>query len=135
MLGLDDKADVVGTIATLNKEAEDLRTLPAKLQEAEQRIADLTPKAADGEQYRTDLISEALAEGVRAYGDKFDSETYSAMLRSAPLTVIKRMKADWAIVGDSRFAPGGRQTTDKGEQAPGNGQKQRVHVPANAHKV
>lgn len=75
------------------------------------RVAELEPRAADGDQYRNDLVSEALAEGVRAYGNDFDSETYEATLRAAPLKVIKRMAADWKAVGDARLA-GGRQTTD-----------------------
>lgn len=90
------------------------------------RVAELEPRAADGDTYRNDLVSEALAEGVRAYGNDFDTETYEATLRGSPLKVIKRMAADWKAVGDSRFA-GGRQTTDGGQAVDEQGQ--RSHMP------
>ncbi|MGN6814410.1 MAG: hypothetical protein ACTHMP_26385, partial [Thermomicrobiales bacterium] len=72
--------------------------------------------ADDGRQYRTDLVTEALEEGVRALGEGFAAETYKGMLETAPLETIKRMRDDWRAVGDKRF-PGGRQTTE-GEPAP-----------------
>jgi hypothetical protein len=52
------------------------------------------------------------------------------------LDVIKRMKTDWATIGDNRFAPGGRKTTEKGEDAPGDkSQRRQVNVPASAFAV
>ncbi|MGD9892665.1 MAG: hypothetical protein AB7R89_06130 [Dehalococcoidia bacterium] len=76
----------------------------------------LRPLADDGRAYRADLISAALAEGVRAYGDGFAQETYRAVLESSTLDVIKRMRDDWQAVGDKQF-PGGRQTVETEEQA------------------
>lgn len=75
------------------------------------RVRELEPRASDGDTYRNDLVSEALAEGVRAYGNDFAKETYETTLRSAPLEVIKRMRDDWKVTGDARFA-GGRSTSD-----------------------
>ncbi len=74
----------------------------------------LQADAADGRQYRTDLVSEALAEGVRALGSAFETETYRTMLTAAPLKTIKRMRDDWRVVGDARL-PGGRATVDDDE--------------------
>lgn len=104
------------------------------------RVAELEPRAADGDAYRSDLVSEALAEGVRAYGDKFAKETYEQTLRNAPLAVIKQMRDDWKAVGDARFA-GGRQTTE-GEEAPNeqhpegsrNGKQVELRAPASQYK-
>jgi hypothetical protein len=80
------------------------------------RVSALEPRAADGDAYRNDLVAEALAEGVRALGQDFDSETYEEQLRGAPLKVVKRMRDDWKAAGDARFA-GGRQTNDGDEPA------------------
>jgi hypothetical protein len=142
-----DEVDVLGVVQSTGEELARLHTveqsfeaaqkrmkaLEGDLQAAQERVKALEPEAADGRQYRSDLISEALAEGVRAYGEKFAQATYETMLRAAPLDVIKQMKADWATVGDQRFA-GGRQSTDGGEQAPGK-QAEKRRAPAAAHRV
>ncbi|MCI0489379.1 MAG: hypothetical protein L0229_22530 [Blastocatellia bacterium] len=73
--------------------------------------------AADGRRYREDLIAEALAEGVRAHGDKFQEETYRSMLDRSDIDTIKRMRDDWKAVGDANF-PGGRLSQDASERKP-----------------
>lgn len=74
----------------------------------------LAALADDGAAYRTDLIADTLAEGVRALGESFATETYRAMLSAAPLETIKRMRSDWKSVADQKF-PAGRQTVDSPE--------------------
>lgn len=125
---------VITESATLKTVTAERDTAQGKLAEAEKRIKDLEPQAADGVQYRKDLVDEALAEGVRAYGDKFDAETYRSMLEGAKLDVIKRMKSDWAAVGDGRFAPG-RQSRDEGEPAPNGNQRKTNRLPDEAFAV
>ncbi len=72
----------------------------------------LRPLADDGTRYREDLITAALTEGVRAYGDTFAKETYEGLLRGATIETIKRLRDDWQAVADRQF-PGGRQTRDE----------------------
>lgn len=101
-------------------DADDLPASTAKLIEdvqtaAEQR-ATLEAEAADGRSYRADLIAESLAEGVRAYGDKFSRATYEATLKAAPLATIRQMRDDWRTVAADRLQ-GGRQTTDAAQPA------------------
>lgn len=133
-LGVGNDVDLPGVILTNQEELTRLRPLEQQLKTAQERIAELKPQADDGAQYRSDLITEALAEGVRAYGDKFDGDTYGNMLKTAPLATIKRMKADWQATGDARL-PQGRQTVDD-SQAPGaDGQQRRVRVPDKAYKA
>jgi len=129
-LAIDANADVVSVATNIAEQAQRLRSVEAdrdaiagkltteqtRATELEAKVKELSPLAEDGRTYRTDLISEAIADGVRAYGESFDAEMYGDVLRSATLPVIKRMKADWAKVGDKTFT-GGRQTTDEGEQA------------------
>lgn len=76
----------------------------------------LRPLADDGRTYRTDLVTAALAEGVRAYGDDFAEETYRPVLEAAPLSTVKRMRDDWQKQGDARL-PKGRQTVDETPRA------------------
>lgn len=77
-------------------------------------VARLTPLADDGRAYRNDLVTEALAEGVRAMGENFAQETYEATLRGASIETIKRMRDDWRAIGDANF-PSGRQTVNEEE--------------------
>lgn len=85
----------------------------------------LRPLADDGRRYRVDLITAALAEGVRAYGDGFAADTYRSVLTTAPLDVIQRMRVDWQAVGDARFT-GGRATIDGADATP---------APVTAHAI
>lgn len=138
-LGVDAKADLVKAVVDLQATGNDDETraqlagLEERAAKAEATVAELTPLAADGKQYRTDLVADALAEGVRAMGDKFDAETYGAILQTAPLTTIKRMRDDWRLTGDGRFQPG-RQSQDKGDEAPKQPTAKRSE-PAGLYKV
>ena len=147
-LGIGKDADVISAITGIAEQAQKLRSVEedrnavATKLEAEQtraneldaKVKELEPQAADGRAYRTDLIADAIAEGVRARGEDFDVETYRSVLESASITVIKRMKADWQAVGDSQFV-GGRKTTDEGEQAPEKKSERKPVVGKSAYKV
>lgn len=85
--------------------------LVTRVRELQTENARLAPLAKDGETYRGDLVTQALAEGARAHGQSFDSGTYQGILASAPIEVIKRMRDDWTAIGNKQF-PGGRQTRD-----------------------
>lgn len=132
-LNLDEAADVTGAVAGLAAEVEQLRKAGDKVVELEQRIKALEPQAEDGRQYRSDLIAEALAEGVRALGDKFDRAARERTLQALPLADIKAMRDAWSDIGDARF-PRGRQSVDESE-APGNGRQQPSLVPDHLYAV
>lgn len=85
------------------------------IQALQKRVAELEPQAKDGLAYREDLVQDALKEGVRAQGAEFDKPTYEEMLRTSPLTLVKRFRDDWKKVADKAL-PAGRSTTDEGEQ-------------------
>lgn len=98
------------------------------------RLKELEPQAADGRQYRSDMVAEALAEGVRAQGKDFDQPTYEAMLTNAPIATIKRMRDDWQRIGNERLK-GGRQSVDD-DQTPGQEQTKSVSlVPDAAYRA
>lgn len=136
VLALKPEDDIAGAVLAVSGERDRLRVENDKsakeLETLRAKVTELTPQAADGVAYRSDLIGETLGEGVRAMGDKFSQETYENVLRSAPLAVIKKIKEDWAAVGNSRF-PGGRQTVDNSE-APTQ-QRKSEGVPAAAYKA
>lgn len=131
ILGVDENTDVAGAVMTTNTELLRLRPLETEVATLRKQVETLTPQAKDGETYRNDLVAEALTEGVRAMGDKFSKETYETLLRISPLDVIKRMKNDWTEIGNVRF-PGGRLSTDEGQQAPGQAERTNL-VPAMAY--
>lgn len=108
---------VAGGVVTAEERATlDDEAALAAVDKLAKRVQALEPRAAEGDTYRNDLVAAALAEGVRAYGDKFASETYARTLRASPLEVVKQMRDDWKAVGDTRF-PGGRRTND-GDETP-----------------
>lgn len=93
------------------------------------RIKTLEAQAAEGVQYRKDLVKDALAEGVRAQGDDFDAKLYEATLNSSPLAVVKRMRDDWKKFADAAL-PGGRRSVDN-DQTPTK--EERSLVPDSAY--
>lgn len=137
VLALSADGDAVATVASLVAERDRLaaehKTATTDAEALRAKVAELEPQAKDGAQYRTDLIAEALGEGVRAYGDKFAKETYEKLLRSVSLDVIKQMKADWLTLGNERFK-GGRATVDN-SQAPAKDEKRGGGVPDAAFKT
>lgn len=119
-LTLDRVEKALATVDGANVEARlagvlaERTSLGQRVKALEAEVATLKPKAADGATYRADLIANALAEGVRAYGEKFDETTYRSLLESADLTVVKRLLTDWQSIGNGRL-PSGRKTGDKHE--------------------
>ncbi|MEW6210152.1 MAG: hypothetical protein AB1631_17430 [Acidobacteriota bacterium] len=85
----------------------------------------LVSLASDGQTYRSDLIGEAIAEGVRAHGAEFAQETYRQMLQKSDIATIKRMRDDWKAVADKNLA-GGRQTEDSNDPPQSEPQKRQV---------
>ena len=143
-LGLDENADLVATVTTLASQAESAEAersaLADKLEEATSRVGELEAEAAelriaaeDGKTYRVDLIEDALSNGVRAFGNNFERKTYEDMLKASPLNVIKRLRDDWAVVGDAAFE-GGRKSQDNGE-APATSRKRKMNVPESAYRA
>jgi hypothetical protein len=101
-------------IRTLVGVETDEEVVPA-VETLKQRVSQLEPQAEDGRTYRTDLVAQALAEGVRAMGNDFDKTVYETTLKSAPLSVVKRMRDDWKRVADANL-PQGRQSQEQGQQ-------------------
>ncbi|MEJ7763498.1 MAG: hypothetical protein WKF80_11965 [Thermomicrobiales bacterium] len=72
----------------------------------------LRANAAIGEQYRLDLIEEALVEGVRSMppgkGSLFPSDTYREMMERSSTTIeqVKAMLESWRMAGNAQFATG-----------------------------
>ncbi len=74
----------------------------------QREVKRMQPLAADGTDYRNDLVSEAIVEGVRAGMDEASCRT---VLQPAPLASIKSMRDSWRKLGDKNFT-GGRKTVD-----------------------
>lgn len=85
--------------------------------------SELKPLAEQGRQYREDLISTAMTEGVRAHGNDFKVDQYKRVLSSATLEDIKSITADFKKVADT-VLPSGRQTVQEDETP----EKQEVEV-------
>jgi len=91
----------------------------ARLADLERQVADLSPLAETGRQYRADLIEEALTEGVRAFGNTFQRELHRRIFERASLEEIKAIRAEWQGLSRDKFGDGKRQS-------------QPVELPSNA---
>lgn len=130
-----DFEDLYNEARTVATEAmgEELEPAQAIRQLAEE-VERLRPLADDGRTYRSDLIEEALAEGVRANGDEFAEETYRGILERADIATIKRMRDDWKRLGDKRF-PGGSGTVPEDETPASEQTREPNLVPDEAYRA
>ncbi len=99
-----------------------LRWLAESHSAAQARIAELEPLAALGRRYREDVLAETLAEGVRAMGAQFPTDTYRAMLADAGMDELQRVRQSFAELARQRL-PAGRQTGDAHQPPPDAGSK------------
>lgn len=65
-------------------------------------------------EFVTAETEDAIAQGVRAQGDKFDKERYSSLFQRASLTEIRSFRKEWEDKADAELA-GGRRGTETGE--------------------
>ena len=64
----------------------------------------------DGEKYRANLITLALAEGVRAYGNEFKEAEWKPRFDKNDADFIIAQTQTFKDVGDAKWGPGGRVT-------------------------
>jgi TolA-binding protein len=89
--------------------------LTRQLDDARAEIARLRPLADDGRAYRTDLVEQAITEGIRAYGNAFPVETDREMLGNQSLDAIKRVRDMHKDAADKAI-PTGRTSVDRAER-------------------
>jgi len=101
------------------QEIAKLRDRSAKVDELERtvsklsrRVEELKPLAEQGEAYRADLVEDALAAGVRAYGNDFNRDVYATVMEKITLDAIKRMRDDWNKFAQSVFQSGRASSDD-----------------------
>lgn len=77
-----------------------------------QRLVTLEAEAVDGRAYRTQLITDTLAWGVRAHGNDFRREMYERMFKEPgrSLDDIRAVQDDFKAAAEALLGPGGRQT-------------------------
>jgi hypothetical protein len=91
--------------------------VPRTIHRLVELIAELRPLADDGRRYRADLIEDAIAQGVRALGDRFPVDTYRTLFAGASLDAIRSARDAWKDLA-ARELPEGRQTVDAEAPAP-----------------
>ena len=84
-----DATNVEEVVRQLISDSNELATL----REQTKDIADVRKLADDGRTYRSDLIDEAIAEGVRAHGADFAQERYRGTLETSTLDSIKAIQS------------------------------------------
>jgi hypothetical protein len=75
----------------------------------------LKPLAADGESLRKALIDEAVAEGVRLKGDKFNEEAQRKMMNALPVDAIVELRNTYRADADDKLS---QSSGRKSQEAP-----------------
>lgn len=68
--------------------------------------------AQDGKELRNDLVTDALAWGVRALDDKFDEDFYRQQFDTMPVSLIKTQRDQWQVLTKA-LIPAGRTVQAK----------------------
>lgn len=89
------------------------------------QVKNLADRAKLGDQYRTDLINQTLAAGVRAQGGSFQSDFFRQLLNEPARSVddIKVFLTQFEEQAKARLGDPGRQTTPPDPNAPLAGNK------------
>lgn len=131
----DLRSQVAAVLSAREIEIADLKTKTTatndeRVARLEAEVERLRPLADDGTAYRSDLIEDALSEGVRAHGSPFPKETQRALLEKASISEIKTIRDSFKAIGNSNFK-GGRQTIEATEE----GKPAVIKIPAAAFAV
>jgi hypothetical protein len=73
---------------------------------------------AQHKEYRDAEVADAIQQGVRAQGDKFDKARYDGILNRATLTEIRSFRKEWQDSADAELG-GGRRSTETGDDTDG----------------
>lgn len=118
-------ADVSDKLALVESIPEELRS--------EEAIAQLFVEAEAGRTYKSDLVGQAVKEGIRANGNEFDEKHWRAYLtEQTDLEVIKASAESFRKTADANLDPGQKSRTE--DNVPTSTAKVHV-VPAEAYKV
>jgi hypothetical protein len=82
------------------------------------KVAVLIAEAAEGRQYRADLVKEALAEGVRAQANDFNKAHWEKALGKESLEFIKTQRDEWKKMADAKIVAGQRSSATPGAGIP-----------------
>lgn len=123
---VEEAIDAVGeVIAEVQAENENLVTQleaeKAAKEEAEAKVAELQPHADAAQAEFDGEVKEALEEGVRALGDKFNSAVVEATLRAVKIEDVRAMKEQYRSIAENLLADVNKTaessgTTDRARQ-------------------
>ncbi len=126
------------TVETIKASVEPLKPIPkeeflSKETAKEKLGVELTADsvlnlAKEGQEYRKQLVDDAIAMGVRAMGNDFKAETWKATLSAMESSAIKDIMANFETQAKNAI-PSGRQSDPKA------GEKQSMSIPDDAFKV
>ena len=116
-LGVTDIRSTDEPDAVVEKLESEVKGLREQIETQKDEIADLQTDAKDGKAYREARVEEAIKQGNRAYGDKFDEAFHREYYADLPLDKLEEQIANHKKLGDAAL-PSGRSTTDTHEPPP-----------------
>ena len=90
------------------------------------KVAELTPLADLGTKYREDVVTTALASGVRDQGNEFEEDTFKKMFAALSVEEIKAMGEKWEASALAKLGAPPAKTEGEEVNLPGSELKQNV---------
>lgn len=84
------------------------------------RLRPLEAKAAEGAKLRKLLVDDAIKEGNRAFGDKFDAAAKTTMLESLDVDNVTTLRDSWKDIADAAFKGKTRASSDTPDEPQGD---------------
>lgn len=116
---------VRSTCISLNlvEKEDEISSVPEGLRRISAEVTTLRAVKNEHDAFIASEVKDAITEGVRAYGDKFDKNLYegtdkNGILYRLSLTELRKMRLEWQTKADEELGAGnGRRSTEDGEEA------------------
>jgi hypothetical protein len=110
------EASVRSVLKTLSIKADEDVSLDDGVRLLKTEVEVLRPRAERGDKLFSKLVDEAVAEGVRAFGDKFDAEKQKRTLSKLEVEDVEAMREAWSAQAGEKI-PAGRKSKDEGDES------------------
>jgi predicted nuclease with TOPRIM domain len=120
----EEEKQVMAKLTADNEQFKtDLGKKDGEIADLKAKVDELTPQAELGKQYREDVVTAALASGVRDKGNDFEEESYKKMFAALTVEEIKAMGEKWEASALEKLGVPESKTNSANMGLPGEDEK------------
>lgn len=120
----EEEKQVMAKLTADNEQFKtDLGKKDGEIADLKAKVDELTPQAELGKQYREDVVTAALASGVRDKGNDFEEESYKKMFAALTVEEIKAMGEKWEASALEKLGVSESKTNSANMGLPGEDEK------------